>query len=65
MATTLGSAAAWRRNCTTTSNELVGVMDDDVLLADGGEAIAVVLADALGEAADEGLELEIGPIRRR
>ncbi len=29
---------------------LVGVMDDDVLLADGGEAIAVDLADALGKA---------------
>ena len=29
---------------------LVGVMDDDVLLADGGEAVAVELADALGEA---------------
>ena len=41
---------------------LVGVMDDDVLLADGGEAIAVMLADALGEAADEGLELEVRPV---
>ena len=31
---------------------LVRVMDDDVLLADGGEAIALMLADALGETAD-------------
>ena len=41
---------------------LVGVVDDDVLLADGGEAIAVVLADALREAADERLELEVRPL---
>ena len=31
-------------------------------LRDGGEAIAVVLADALGEAADIGLELEVRPV---
>ena len=40
----------------------VRVMDDDVLLADGGEAIALMLADALGKAADERLELEVGPV---
>src|SRR6516165_7509924 len=40
---------------------LVGVMDYDVLLPDGGEAIAVVLAAALREATDEGLELEVRP----
>ena len=37
-------------------------MDDDVLLADGGEAVAAMLADALREAADIGLELEVGPV---
>ena len=37
-------------------------MDDDVLLADGAEAVAVMLADALREAAEIGLELEIGAI---
>ncbi len=36
-------------------------MDDDVLGLDGGEAIAVVLADALGKADVEGLEDEVGP----
>ena len=35
---------------------LVGVMDDDVLLADGAEAVAVEFADALGKADVEGLE---------
>ena len=37
-------------------------MDDDVLLADGGEAVAVELADALGEADVERLEHEVGPL---
>src|SRR5690242_5235519 len=37
-------------------------MHHDVLLADRSEAIAVVLSDALREAADERLELEIGAI---
>ncbi len=41
---------------------LVGVVDDDVLLAHRGKAIAVELADALGEAADERLEQKIWPI---
>ena len=43
--------------------ELVGVMHHDVLLADGREAIAVELADALGKADVEGLEDEIGALR--
>ena len=30
--------------------------------ADGGEAIAAVVADALGEARDEGLELQVGAV---
>ena len=38
------------------------MVDDDVLLPDGGEAIAAMVADALGKARDEGLELEIGPL---
>ena len=37
-------------------------MDDDILLAHGGEAIAVEFADALGEAAVERLEQEIRPV---
>ena len=37
-------------------------MDDDVLLADGGEAVAVELADALGEADIERLEHEVWPL---
>ena len=37
-------------------------MDDDVLLPDGGKAIAAMLADTLGEARTVGQELQIGPI---
>ena len=37
-------------------------MDDDVLLADGGKAVAVELADALGEADVERLEHEIAAL---
>ena len=40
------------------------VVDQDVLLADGGEAVAAVVADALGEARLEGLELQVRPVRR-
>ena len=40
----------------------VGVMDDQVLLPDRGEAIAAMLADALGKARIVGHEFEIGPI---
>ncbi len=43
---------------------LVGVMDDDVLLADRGEAVAIEFADALGEADVERLELQLGPVGR-
>ena len=39
-----------------------GMMDDDVLLADGGEAVAAMIADALGEARDIGLELQIAAL---
>ena len=38
------------------------MVDDDVLLADGGEAVAAVIADALGEAGDIGLELQIAAL---
>ncbi len=41
---------------------LVGMVDDDVLGADGGEAIAAEVADALGEASIVGRELEVGPV---
>ena len=37
-------------------------MDDDVLGADGGEAVAGEIADALGKARVVGRELEVGPI---
>ena len=40
----------------------VGVVDDEVLLPDRGEAIAAVLAHALGKARVERRELEVGPV---
>ena len=43
----------------------VGVVDDEVLLPDRGEAIAAMLADALGEARVVGRELEVRPVERR
>ena len=51
IATTSGSAAAWRRNCTTVSKLSNGMMDDQVLFPDRGEAIAAMVADALRERA--------------
>ena len=39
---------------------LIGVVDEDVLHADGGEDVAIVLADALGEARLERREDEVG-----
>src|SRR6185295_8170729 len=41
----------------------VGVVHHDLLLADGREAVAVELADALGKADFERLESEIGALR--
>ncbi len=41
---------------------LVRVVDHDVLLADGGEAVPMMLADALRETADEGQEFEVRPV---
>ena len=41
---------------------LVGVVDDQVLLPDRGEAVAGVIADALGEARIVGHEFEVGPV---
>ena len=43
----------------------VGVVDDQVLLPDGGEAIAGMLADALGKARIVGHEFEVGAIDAR
>ena len=37
-------------------------MDDEVLLADGGEAVAAMIADALGKARIVRHEFEIGPV---
>ena len=41
---------------------LVRMVDDEVLLADGGEAVAAVIADALRIARIVGHEFEIGPV---
>ena len=41
---------------------LIGVVDDDVLALDRREAVAAMLADALGEARIERRELEVGPV---
>src|SRR5215470_2056276 len=43
---------------------LVRMVDDNVLLPDGGEAVAAHVADALGETGVEGLEQQVGPFRR-
>ena len=43
---------------------LEGMMDDDVLLADRREAVAAVIADALGKARHIWLELQIAAARR-
>ena len=40
------------------------MVDDDVLLPDRREAIAAMLADALGKARIVGLELEVRPVER-
>ncbi len=38
------------------------MMDDEVLVADGGETVAAMVADAFGEARDVRLELQIGAL---
>ncbi len=40
----------------------IRVVDDDVLLADGRETVAAVIADALGKARHIGLEFQIGAL---
>src|SRR3546814_8647189 len=40
----------------------IGMVDDDVLGLDGGEAIAVMLPDSLGKTRRIGQELQVGPI---
>jgi hypothetical protein len=44
---------------------LVGMVDDEVLLADGGEAVPAMVADAAGIARRVGHEFEVGPIEAR
>ena len=44
---------------------LVGMVDDQVLLPDGGEAVAAMVADAAGITRRVGHEFEIGPIEAR
>ena len=63
MATTLGSRDRLAQELHHHVERLVGMVDDDVLLADGGEAIAAELADALGKADVERLEDQIRPVR--
>ena len=41
---------------------LVGMVDDQVLLPDRGEAVAAVIADALRESADCRARIQIGPV---
>ena len=41
---------------------LIGVVDQDVLLADRRETVAAMLANAFGKAGIERRELEVGPI---
>jgi hypothetical protein len=36
-------------------------MDDQILFADGGETVATMVADAVWEAGDIGLEQQLGP----
>ena len=43
----------------------VGMMDDQILLPDRGEAVAAVIADAFGKARIVGHEFEIGTVDRR
>ena len=38
------------------------MVDDDVLLPDRRKAVAAMIADALGKARVERLELEVGPL---
>ncbi len=38
------------------------MVDDEILLADGGKAIAAMVADALGKARQIGLEFQVGPL---
>src|SRR6185369_4718173 len=44
---------------------LVGMVDDEILLADGGEAIPAMVADATGIPRGVGHEFEIGTIETR
>ena len=62
MATTSGIVRRLQHELHDDVEGLVRVVDDDVLLADRREAVAAMVADALGEARDEGLELEVGPL---
>ena len=57
---TLGSATAWRRSLHDDVETLVGVVDKNVLLADGAEAVAVEFADALGKRMLNGLNSRSG-----
>ena len=53
-----------RRNWTTDVEGFVGVVDDDVLLPDRGEAVAAMVADALRKARRVGHELQVRPVER-
>ena len=62
MATTSGSRARLLQELHHHVEGFVGVVDDEVLLADGREAVAAVVADALGIARIVGHEFEVGPV---
>ena len=62
IATTFGIARRLAQELHHDVERLVGMMDDQVLLADRREAITGVVADALREARIVRHELEIGPI---
>ena len=62
MATTSGSRAACLQELHHHVERLVGVVDDQVLLPDRGEAVAAMIADALGKARIVGHEFEVGPV---
>ena len=62
MATTSGSRVAWLQEIHHHVERLVGMVDDEILLPDRREAIAAMVADAVGIARIVGHEFEVGPV---
>ncbi len=65
MATTFGIARRLLQELHHHVERLVGMMDHQVLLPDGREAVAALVADALGIARIVRHEFEIGPVDAR